>query len=50
MLLGNHLRPNHKLEEIQVAGKGGLKEFKQSPDKKWTAFEQIFAQAGNRFR
>ncbi len=39
-----------KLEEIQVAGEGGLKELKQSLDKKWTAFEQIFDQARNRFR
>jgi hypothetical protein len=39
-----------KLEEIQVAGGGGLKELKQSLDKKWTAFEQIFDQAGNRLR
>lgn len=35
-----------KLEEIQVAGEGGLKDLKQSLDKKWTAFEQIFDQAG----
>jgi hypothetical protein len=35
-----------KLEEIQVAGEGGLKELKQTLDKKWTAFEQIFDQAG----
>jgi hypothetical protein len=39
-----------KLEEIQVTGEGGLKELKQSLDKKWTAFEQIFDQARNRFR
>jgi hypothetical protein len=39
-----------KLEEIQVAGEGGLKDLKQSLDKKWTAFEQIFDQARNRFR
>jgi hypothetical protein len=39
-----------KLEEIQVAGEGGMKELKQSLDKKWTAFEQIFDQARNRFR
>lgn len=39
-----------KLEEIQVAGEGGLKELKQSLDKKWTAFEQIFDQARNRYR
>jgi len=39
-----------KLEEIQVAGEGGLKELKQSLDKKWTAFEQVFEQARNRFR
>jgi hypothetical protein len=39
-----------KLEEIQVAGGGGLKELKQSLDKKWTAFEQVFEQARNRFR
>jgi hyperosmotically inducible periplasmic protein len=39
-----------KLEEIQVAGEGGLKDLKQSLDKKWTAFEQIFEQARNRFR
>lgn len=39
-----------KLEEIQVAWEGGLKELKQSLDKKWTAFEQIFVQARNSFR
>jgi hypothetical protein len=39
-----------QLEEIQVAGEGGLKELKQSLDKKWTSFEQIFNQARNRFR
>ncbi len=39
-----------KLEKIQVAGDGGLKELKQTLDKKWTAFEQIFDQARNRFR
>ena len=39
-----------KLEEIQVAGEGGLKDLKQSLDKKWTAFEQIFDQARSRFR
>jgi hypothetical protein len=37
-----------KLEEIQTEGEGGLKELKQSLDKKWTAFEQIFEQA-NKF-
>ena len=39
-----------KLEETQTEGEGGLKELKQSLDKKWTAFEQIFDQARNRFR
>ena len=39
-----------KLEEIQVSGAGGLKELKQSLDNKWTAFEQIFDQARNRFK
>ena len=39
-----------KLEEIQVAGEGGLKKLKQSLDKKWIAFEQIFDQARNRFK
>ena len=39
-----------KLEEIQVSGEGGLKELKQSLDKKWNAFEQIFDQARNKFR
>jgi hypothetical protein len=39
-----------KLEEIQVAGEGGLKELKQSLDNKWIAFEQIFDQARNRFK
>lgn len=39
-----------KLEEIQVAGEGGLKKLNQILDKKWNAFEQIFDQARNRFR
>jgi len=39
-----------KLEEVQVAGEGGLKDLDQSLDKKWTAFEQIFDQARNRFK
>jgi hypothetical protein len=39
-----------KLEEIQVAGEGGLKDLNQSLDKKWTAFEQIFDRARNKFR
>jgi hypothetical protein len=39
-----------KLEEIQVAGEGGLKDLNQSMDKKWTAFEQIFDRARNKFR
>jgi hypothetical protein len=39
-----------KLEEIQVTGEGGLKEFKLSLDKICTAFEQIFEQAGSRSR
>jgi hypothetical protein len=39
-----------QLEEIQVAGEGGLKDLKQSLDNKWTAFEQIFDQAKNRFK
>jgi len=50
MPLRNYLIFNHKSEEIQVAGEGGLKELKQTLDKKWTAFEQVFEQARNRFR
>ncbi len=49
-MLQNWNEQYDKLEEIQVSGEGGLNELKQTLDKKWTAFEQIFDQARNRFR
>lgn len=46
----SHRRDSAHQRERVARSQGGLKELKQSLDKKWTAFEQIFDQARNRFR